>query len=210
MGRVEFWLSYDNGRERLRLPVNPETITISSPFNHTDVAVTQLGEVSIFGDRGLKEFSFNSFFPYQYNPSYCEYSGFKDRWLMVETLERWRDFKKPIRLTVAGTRINYAVTIRDFNYEAERAGHVGDIIYSLTLKEYRFFGSSSKTQRPATNTPAATGKKTHTVKSGESLPIISKIYYKTTADWRKIYDANKSVIGPNANVIQPGMKLVIP
>lgn len=222
MSRVEFWLTYDNGRERLRLPVNPESISVKSPFGYSDVTVSQLGEVTIFGNRGLAEISFSSFFPRDYHPSYCEYADFKDRWLFVASIERWRDFKRPIRLIVPGTRINYAVTIRDFSYEADRAGHLGDIHYSLTLKEYRFMDlrvenvrpnkkptTSKKPTRPPAQKPT-TKKKTHVVKSGDTLQKISKKYYGKTTKWRDIYNANKKIIGPNPNVIKPGQKLVIP
>lgn len=46
----------------------------------------------------------------------------------------------------------------------------------------------------------------HTVNYGENLSVIAKKYNTT---WQKIYNDNKSVIGPNPNIIQVGMKLVI-
>ncbi|WP_298833941.1 LysM peptidoglycan-binding domain-containing protein [uncultured Planococcus sp.] len=224
-GNVEFWLSYDSGAERLRLPVNPESISVSSPFGMTDVAVSQLGEVSIFGTRGLAELSFSSFFPNHYNPSFCEYRNFKEPWLNVETIERWRDSKRPIRLIVTGTRINYAATIREFALDVERAGNIGDIYFSMNLKEYRFIdlrvqrvttgaGSTgskkTKPSRPATPKAAAKGAKSHTVVRNDTLQKIAKKYYGSVNDWRKIYNANKAAIGGNPNVIKAGQKLVIP
>jgi nucleoid-associated protein YgaU len=52
----------------------------------------------------------------------------------------------------------------------------------------------------------------HTVESGESLSGIALKYYKSAAkeDWMAIYEANKSVIGDDPNVIKPGMVLKIP
>ncbi|MEH6943715.1 peptidoglycan-binding protein, partial [Bacillus sp. JJ722] len=97
-----------------------------------------LGEVSIFGERGLKEFSFNTFFPKTYNPTYCAYTDFPTPDECIETIERWRDTRRPIRFIVTGTKVNYAVTIREFEYDLERAGHAGDVYFSLALKEYRF------------------------------------------------------------------------
>ncbi len=223
LGRVEIWLSYDNEKERLQLPVNPESINVTSPFGFNTVEISQLGEATIFGNRGLKEISFSSFFPMEYNPTYCSYANFKDRWLMVQTLERWRDFKRPIRLNITGTRINYPVTIADFSYEAERAGHVGDIYYSLTLKEYRFLdlrveqtltkpkeAVKTKEKRPPAPKPPAKANKTYTVKGGDTLQRISKQQYGTVDKWRDIYNANIKTIGKNPNLIKPGQKLVIP
>lgn len=218
---VEFWLSYNNNAERLRLPVNPSGISVTSPFGINDVEVTHIGEHSVFGERGLKEISFSSFFPRDYHPSYCEYSDFPSPTDCVAMLEGWRDKKKPIRLVVTGTNINIAVTIRDFALDYEKAGEMGDIYYSITLKEYRFIPTESnvdisattapsKSQQKAAQRPAVvnkaenSGEKTYTVKSGDSL---TKVFGK---DWRKVYEANKNTIGSNPNIIRPGQKLVIP
>jgi len=52
--------------------------------------------------------------------------------------------------------------------------------------------------------------KTHVVKSGESLSLIARQHYGTTENWPAIWKANRSVIGNNPNLIQPGMTLVLP
>jgi len=217
---IEFWLSYNNNAESMRLPVNPNGISITSPFGITDIAVTHVGEFSVFGERGLKEFTFSSFFPREYNSSYCEFMRISKAPVYVKKLEEWRDKKRPIRLVVTGTSINFPVTIRDFELDYERAGEMGDIYYSITLKEYRWqkaresvdaatAKAPTKSEQKAAERPEKLNtekqkNKTYTVKSGDSL---SKVFGK---DWRKVYEANKSVIGANPNVIKPGQKLVIP
>nr|WP_052759484.1 LysM peptidoglycan-binding domain-containing protein [Paenibacillus sp. DMB20] len=50
----------------------------------------------------------------------------------------------------------------------------------------------------------------YSVKSGDSLFKISAKVYGDGNNWRKIYNANKKVVGPNPNVLKPGIKLVIP
>lgn len=221
---VQYWLSYNNGAEKLRLPVNPNGIQVKSPFGFTDLDVTHLGQYSVFGERGLAEFTLSSFFPISYNPSYCEYEGFPHPSEAIKTIEGWRDKKRPIRLIVTGSRVNYAVTIRDFDMEFQKAGEMGDVYYTLTLKEYRFQAdrkeksfveieeekASTKSEKKAEtrpgvlNKPVADGAKTYTVKAGDSL---SKVFGKT---WRKVYDANKKLIGANPSILKPGQKLVIP
>lgn len=215
----EFWLT--RGTDRLRFPVAPETIAVSSPFGYTDVEVAQLGEVTIFGNREPKEVTISSFWPAQYNPSYCDYSGFMKPWDFVKKIEGWRDRKVQYRLTITGTGINVVVTIRDFQYE-ERAGNVGDIYFSLTLKEYRTTDvrwqsttpkkttSTTKTTRPPATKKTVTLPRTYTVKKDDTLQKIAKAYYGSVNQWRKIYNANTKVIGKNPNLIYPGMKLVIP
>lgn len=221
---IEFWLSYNNGAEKLCLPVNPESIEVSSPFAHTDINVVQLGEFTVIGDRGLKEFSFSSFFPRDYNPTYCEYAEFPAPHECLETLERWRDTRKPIRFIVTGTRINYAVTIRDLSYDVERAGNPGDIYYALSLKEFQFLRlrqevdvkkkTPVKSKRPpVVNKGSSTAKSsTYVVQAGDSLSKIAgrKETLGNANEWRKIYEANRKVIGANPNMLKIGTKLVIP
>jgi nucleoid-associated protein YgaU len=212
---VEFWLTYNNGAEKIRLPVNPESITVSSPFGYEDVNVNQLGEITIIGERELKEYSFESFLPRDYNPTYCEYTNIPKPWDVVNRIERWRDSRKPCRLIITGTPINTPVTIREFEYEPDRAGNPGDIYFSMTLKEYRFVSFakvntngkvSPKSSRPSTKAIP----KTYVVKKGDCLWKIAQRFYGKGSEWRKIYEANKKVIGKNPNLIYPGQKLVIP
>lgn len=55
-------------------------------------------------------------------------------------------------------------------------------------------------------------KAEHTVTSGETLSSIALKYYGSAAkdDWMAIYEANKSVIGDNPNLIKPDQVLKIP
>lgn len=218
MGAIQFWLS--QGNTRLQLPVNPESLRVNSPFGYEDISVTGLGEYSVPHERGLKEFSLGSFFPAEYNPVYCETTRLLRPSEYISHLEKWRDSRKPIRLTVTGTEINLLVTLRAFSYDVERAGNIGDIFFEMSLKEHREINVRITTpvnnkapvkkaaSRPAASKPPV--PKTYTVKSGDSLWKIAEKYYRNGAQWRKIYDANKKVIGKNPNLIYPGQKLVIP
>jgi nucleoid-associated protein YgaU len=216
MGRVEFWLSYDNGTERIQLPVNPSTIAITSPFGFEDVEVSQLGEIQIIKERGLKEVSLSSFFPKYYNSSFCEYTNIPDPQTAIQQIEKWRDTRLPIRLNITGTDVNIPVTIRDFSYEKERAGSPEDIYFDMTLKEFRFLTfrtisdstnpGDSPTQRPGSSSLPST----YTVKKNDCLWGIARSLYGDATKWKKIYDANVAKIGKNPNLIKPGQVLVIP
>lgn len=76
-------------------------------------------------------------------------------------------------------------------------------------------------EKPATNPPAKPfqpmpipnplkPKKIHTVVPGDWLSKIAITYYKDMSKWTVIYEANKTVIGNNPDLIKPGMQLVIP
>ena len=59
---------------------------------------------------------------------------------------------------------------------------------------------------PASSKPA----RQYTVVSGDSLSLISGKFYQDVLLWPIVYDANRSVVGSNPNLIQPGMRLGIP
>lgn len=214
---VEFWLI--RGREILRLPVNPESLQMSSPFNYTDLDVEGIGEITMFGRRAQREYTIETFWPSKYNPVYCSYSGFISPGAFIKRIEDWRGARKPIRLVVTGARrVNEEVTIRDFTIDADRNGSPGDIYFTLTLKEYREIkiervdlskkktkNNKQRSSKSKDNTP-----KSYVVKKNESLWIIAKKVYGDGDKWRKIYDANKKKIGANPNKLEVGMKLVIP
>jgi LysM repeat protein len=62
---------------------------------------------------------------------------------------------------------------------------------------------------PSTSQPAAAATRRHTVSPGETLYSISKRYYGTGNDWRKIYLANRSVMTSETDM-KVGTRLVIP
>jgi len=50
----------------------------------------------------------------------------------------------------------------------------------------------------------------HVVKAGESLSLIAMKYYGDYKKYIELHHLNADTIGPNANLIHPGMELVIP
>ena len=54
------------------------------------------------------------------------------------------------------------------------------------------------------------GRTTYTVKSGDSLSEIAQQFYGKAAQWRRIHEANRSLIGSDPADLRVGMKLVIP
>lgn len=224
MSIPEYWLSWNNGAEKLRFPVPPTVINVSSPFSNTDIDIVNGKEFTIIGDRGLKEYSFESFLPRDYNPTYCDYAKLPDPKVFVHWIERWRNSKRPVRFMVTGTNINVAVTIRDFNYDVERAGEPGDIYFNIVLKEYEFLtlGKKVDVKKPnkptkPTNRPPVVNKGTpakpsgtYTTKYGDSLSKIAHAVYKDMKRWKDIYNANKKLIGANPNNLKVGLKLVLP
>lgn len=223
MSLLQFWLHFNNKQESLRLPVNPEQISVSSSHGYEDVNVTQLGEYTIIGNGVLKGYSFSSFFPRNYHAGYCEYEEIPRPWETVAMIERWMKSGKTMRLTVTGTPINEEVTLRSFNYN-ERAGSPGDVYFDMEFKQYvyvefRKIDESSGTEADSETLTVSNEQKrpspaekpsSYEVAAGDTLWKIAQRTLGKGDRWREIYLANIATIGKNPNRLLPGQKLVIP
>ncbi len=67
--------------------------------------------------------------------------------------------------------------------------------------------SNDNLKKAAAPAPA---QDTYTVQSGDSLSKIAKNHYGDANAWKRIYEANKALIGANPDLIHPGQRLVIP
>jgi LysM repeat protein len=214
---MEIWLS--NGTtDKIQLPVNPESIGQDDSSNFEDIVLASGDEKTVISGRNLKQFSISSFFPARRIIG-LEVESFTMLPVQyVGKIEQWMNNKKIIQLQVTTTRINLPVTIRSFKWE-EKGGSVGDIEYTIELKEYKPVAYSTikvATNKPTapttTKRPPSTNEKpkTYTVKAGDNLWDIAKKYYGTGTKKDAIYNKNKSIIGKNPNLIRPGQKLVLP
>ena len=70
--------------------------------------------------------------------------------------------------------------------------------------------AAAKPQAVPVSQPAGGEGETYTVQKGDTLSKIAKHHLGDANAWRKIYDANKAVIGDNPDKIFPGQKLKIP
>ncbi|MGE0760436.1 MAG: LysM peptidoglycan-binding domain-containing protein [Pirellulaceae bacterium] len=68
--------------------------------------------------------------------------------------------------------------------------------------------SPSGTKSAAARSPGS--RNSYTVVAGDTLSAIAARVYGSSAEWRRIYDANRAVIGNNPNLIRPGQTLVLP
>lgn len=71
--------------------------------------------------------------------------------------------------------------------------------------------STAPAPRPAVpaDLPAATERRTYTVKAGDSLSKIAQREYGDGAQWKKIFEANRDTI-KNPDLIHPGQVLELP
>lgn len=228
---MEFWFTDSKGN-RHQLPVNPTSIGYGDTSNFEDVVLADGSEKTIISGRNLRTYSISSFFPAMQDTYYTEMKGHPPH-NYVKSFKSWMDSREILQFMVTGTNINHQVTLRKFEWE-EVGGAVGDVNFSIELKEYRpvtikkLWSAGSATEENATSLKEAEGSskkvgttgerptatkaqpKTYTVAKGDCLSNIAKKVYNDTGKWKKIYEANKSAIGKDPNKIKPGQKLVIP
>lgn len=210
---MDYYLSFNNNAERLRLPVIPSAFELSVPNQNTTVNITNLGEINLIGKSGLATITIESFFPNQEYP-FCLYSGFPKPYEFIKTLLKWKESGKPIRLIITNSPINYAMAIESISY-SEQDG-TGDVYFTLELKEYRFVkttvskpvttqnGTTVKT--PQTKRETKPVETSYVVKKGDTLWGIAK---KMTGD-----GSNYKALAKKNNIKDPdkiytGQKLVI-
>ncbi len=205
---MEIWLSWQNNKERLRLPILPPNFEVTVGNLNTRVNINEIGNINLIGKSDLKEITIETFFPAQ-NYYFCEYTGFPKPYECVEMIEGWRTSGKPIRLIITDTPINLAMAIEEFKF-GERDG-TGDVYFSLELAEYIFLNAKKETKqkeyKQETKRPVTKEiPKSYTVKKGDTLWSISKRLTGNGANYTAI--AKKNNI-KNPNLIHPGQKLVI-
>lgn len=211
---MEIWLK--QGKTKFRLAVVPPEYELASESGNTQVVIHSLGEINLLGKRKLKTVSFSSFFPKEYNSSYCSYKKFPTPKESVKKIEKMKN-KGILHLTMTNTPVNMDCTIESFTW-GENDGSK-DINFTLEFKEYRkpvIKGRKNKekvtkkialpiTQRPVKEIEDAI----YTVKKGDDLCKIAKVVTGSSANWRAVYLQNKELIGDNPEVLFPGQRLVV-
>lgn len=214
----QIWLTANGEKEKMMLPVNPTTFNVKCDSDNDSVNVVGLGEITVLQGRPALQITFSSFFPSSYFPG-CKVRNPTKPLQLIEKIKQWKNGDKPIHLIATQCGIDMYCTIEDFPHH-ESGGDVGTYAYSLTLKEYRDISVRKVTITtdltatvPKSNTTRVdntVSPKTYTVKRGDCLWNIAKKFYGNGAKYTKIYNANKSVIGGNPNLIYPGQVLSIP
>ena len=212
----------------VQLPVNPfDDVTIKVQGNNKQYEVIGLGEVTRIGNRKLKELSIKSFFTHNVYPFSTTSSPLPVK-SYVNNIDRLMEQSLPGRLIIVGDGIDINLLCSVENFEPSyHFGETNECYYSLSLKEYRepvvkrvqviqpVTAAAAAPKVQANSQPVravqAPTTRTYTVKSGDCLYNIAKMYYgkENGSQYTKIFTANKSKI-KNPNLIYPGWVLVIP
>lgn len=218
MNKIDIFL-IDPAGGQLRLPVNPSEIQIRREKNFETVNILNIGEVDFPNGEKVKEIAFSSFFPAEYDSSYCRYPDLPDPQEAMNQLTAWTMGRNPVRLIITDTIINVLVQI-SAHTSTFKGGEPGDVYFDLTCRTWRevkvrttaeqFTPVSSAGVAVAPRPDTKPVPKVYVVKPGDTLWKIAKLQLGNGSKYSAIYNANKAVIGPDPNKIIPGMKLVMP
>lgn len=144
----------------------------------------------------------------------------KDAPTMLNRIQNWHQSGRAVKYI--GRNVISDALITSFDTGHPNTIH-GGCSFDMEISEVRVAKSawvqtSTKTTTASTKKPTKAGtqqvksntsQKYHTVKKGDCLWAIAKSYYGNGNQFKKIYEANKSIIGKNY-LILPGQKLLIP
>lgn len=222
---------YDFYLNKCLLPVAPPKLSVKINNANETVTLINEGEINILKKAELTDVEFECRIPQEKYPFAVYKSGFKGADYFLDYFESLKTSKKPFQFIVCrkrptGKRLfdtNIKVSMEDYKI-TEDAKNGFDVLVKIKLKQWRDYGTktvnisfnmekpkaSVEPQREATTSPAPATAQTYTVVKGDCLWNIAKKFYGNGSKYSIIYNANKSVIGGNPNLIYPGQVLTIP
>ena len=149
------------------LPITPGALSIKTPSMNKTVTLINEGEINIPKDRGLREISFEFLLPQVQKYPFATYQlGSYTASVMIPLLNEWAKTKIPFRFIVVRTspkgKILYFTYIKclieDYTYDEDAEAHGLDVMCSITLKEYRDYGTKSAKIKEVKNSDGSTTK----------------------------------------------------
>lgn len=199
----------------ITLPVTPNEMSLSATAVEKGFNTIVGGEKPRPKGRGAYRHSFSGLIPDEgFNiPMYSDITPFEFEELLLEWIEGRGPYNKKLHLLISETTINRMVYLKDFSIDYSGGGRM--IRYTLDFVEWRDFDikvyDATKTSTEQKKRPTAPSPKTYVVKKNDSLSKIARKYTGKIADWRELYNLNKSTLkSKDPNLIYPGEKLVIP
>lgn len=218
---------YDFYLDKCLLPVTPSKLEVTIRSADKTLTLINEGEISILKKAGLTEVEFTCDIPQTKYPYAVYKEGFKGADYFLDYLEMLKNGRKPFQFIVCRRlpqdkklfNTNLKVTLEDYKL-TEEAGNGFDITVKVKLKQWRDYGAKTvnvvmsqavvEPCRESGTSPRPSQATSYTVVRGDCLWNIAKKFYGSGSKYALIYDANRSLIGGNPNLIYPGQVLTIP
>lgn len=211
------------------MPITPSKVKVKINNQNETLTLINGEEINILKEPGLTDVSFDLLLPQVSYPFTNGEAQSADYYLSL--FERLKTSKQPFQWILNRSRPNGRVlfytnlTVGMEDYQITDDAEEGfDISVTVSLKQYRHYGTKTVTIQPAptpTETPTATVEQpqretsqapqqtTYTVKSGDCLWNIAKKYLGDGSRYNEIYNLNKDKI-TNPNLIYAGQVLTLP
>lgn len=211
------------------MPITPSKVTVKINNQNKTMTLINGEEINILKAAGLSDVSFELLLPQVSYP--FTNGGAQSASYYLSLFERLKTAKEPFQWILNrekpnGSRLFYTnLTVGMEDYQITDDAEEGfDITVTVSLKQYRHYGTKTVTIQPA-STPAtkptatveppkretsqAPKQSTYTVKSGDCLWNIAKKYLGDGSRYNEIYNLNKDKI-KNPNLIYAGQVLTLP
>lgn len=222
-------MAYTMYLDGVLMPITPSKVKVKINNQNETLTLINGEEINILKAAGLTDVSFDLLLPQVSYPFTNGGAQSADYYLSL--FERLKTSKQPFqwilnRSMPSGKRLFYSnLTVGMEDYQITDDAEEGfDISVTVSLKQYRYYGTKTVTIQPATTqttTPTATVEQpqrettqapkqsTYTVKSGDCLWNIAKKYLGDGSRYNEIYNLNKDKI-TNPNLIYAGQVLTLP
>lgn len=216
------FLSVNNDSDGFQLPVNPETISVTTAGDGEQFKIAKTGAVNVPKSIELSEFNLESFFPGQ--DYHFLVTKFNRPSFYIDKLNKWHKERLPVRyIYVNGSfKINTLTTIE--NFEIEESFGSSDVTFSLNLLKYVPFAPKKMKvavpKRPASNSKVTKKKaptrqntkpkqKTYTLVAGDSLWKVARKYTGNGANYPPLQKLN-GIKNSEVRRLPIGLKLKLP
>lgn len=182
--------------EKFTLPVTPWEYSVSSGQLNKVVGITQVGEALIFSNPKLRTLRMSCFFPDPDHPYPFVVGDEKKPIECVELLTKWKESKKPVRVTISDSPVNMAMAIMRLDYQEKDCSR--DIYYTLELTEYKELtiknANENKQIEETTGLKERDSDKPQATEAavyeGSDILDASRKAYGTYSKWRRIAESN--------------------
>ena len=222
-------MAYTMYLDGVLMPVTPSKVKMKINNQNETLNLINGDEINILKTAGLTDISFDLLLPqvsYPFMNSEAQSASY-----YLSKLEQLKFSRKPFQWILNRVRPNgqplfhsdMTVGLEDYQI-TDDAEEGFDIVVTVSLKQYRQYGTKTVTILPATvptepamatvtppdrETTSAPTPKTYTVKSGDCLWNIAKKQLGNGSRYNEIYNLNKDKI-KNPNLIYAGQGLVLP